>query len=108
MRRILFNSSTRSDLRAITAIILSPRRLMNKHTINRIKTSAFIALISLLASASGFAQKEEKPTVEALVASHLSSIGTAEARAAVQSITAIGTTKATFHGRGGGAAEGIS
>jgi hypothetical protein len=45
---------------------------------------------------------------EEVVAKHLESIGTAEARAALKSVTIVGTTKATFFGRGGGIAEGIA
>jgi len=56
-----------------------------------------------------FAQKsDEKPTVEFLLGKHLDSIGTVDARNAVHSITIVGTAKATFYGRGGGVAEGIS
>lgn len=54
------------------------------------------------------AQKEEKPTAETVVAKHLESIGTAEARSSLQSISIVGTSRATFFGRGGGVADGIS
>ncbi|HEX6126835.1 MAG TPA: hypothetical protein VFZ23_15790, partial [Pyrinomonadaceae bacterium] len=58
----------------------------------------------------GFAQKPavEKLTAEQLISKHLESIGSAEARSALQSVVAVGTSKATFHGRGGGVAEGIT
>jgi outer membrane lipoprotein-sorting protein len=58
----------------------------------------------------GVAQKpaDEKLTAEQLISRHLESIGSAEARSAVQSVVAVGTSKATFHGRGGGIAEGIT
>ena len=47
-------------------------------------------------------------TPEELIAKHLESIGSPAARAAMKSVTAVGTTKATFFGRGGGVAEGIA
>ncbi|MEO8073223.1 MAG: hypothetical protein ABI686_08230 [Acidobacteriota bacterium] len=50
----------------------------------------------------------DKMTPEELTAKHLESIGTPEARAAMKSVTIIGTTKATFFGRGSGVAEGIA
>ncbi len=42
-----------------------------------------------------------------ILAKHLDSIGTAEARKAVKSITIVGTSQAVFKGRGEGRAEGI-
>ena len=81
---------------------------MNKQTKTRIECCFLSALLVLIGSGIGFAQKEEKPTAESVVARHLESIGTAEARKAMQSVTAVGTAKATFHGRGGGIAEGIA
>ncbi len=68
-------------------------------------TFIFIFIFSL--SATLFAGGD-KMTPEELIAKHLESIGTPEARAAMKSVTAIGTTKATFFGRGGGVAEGIA
>lgn len=58
----------------------------------------------------GFAQKsaDEKLSAEQLISRHLESIGPAEARSAVKSVVAVGTSKATFHGRGAGIAEGIT
>ena len=58
----------------------------------------------------GFAQKsvDEKLTAEQLISRHLESIGSAEARSAVRSVVAVGTSKATFRGRGGGIAEGVT
>ncbi len=58
----------------------------------------------------GMAQKSanEKFTAEQLISRHLESIGSAEARSAIQSVVAVGSAKATFHGRGGGVAEGIT
>ena len=83
---------------------------MNKHTEARLVGYALSTLFLLLGFVNGFAQKqaEEKLTAEGILANHLNSIGTPEARGAVQSITVLGTVKATFHGRGGGIAEGIS
>lgn len=63
-------------------------------------------LILSLLTGSLFALDKMKP--EEVVAKHLESIGTAEARAALKSVTIVGTTKATFFGRGGGIAEGIA
>ncbi|MEP7148736.1 MAG: hypothetical protein ABI857_07615 [Acidobacteriota bacterium] len=75
---------------------------------NRVRYPIIFTLILLLAFVAVPAQKDDKPTAESIVANHLKSIGTAEARASVKSITAIGTAKAIFHGRGGGIAEGLS
>jgi hypothetical protein len=50
---------------------------------------------------------QEKTSTQELIAKHLEAIGTAEARAALKSITIVGQTKATFRGRGTGLAEGI-
>ncbi|MEO8042238.1 MAG: hypothetical protein ABI646_06505 [Acidobacteriota bacterium] len=77
-------------------------------TEKRVRYLIVCTIILLATSARVSAQKDDKPTAESILASHLRSIGTAEARTAVKSITAIGTAKAIFHGRGGGIAEGIS
>lgn len=50
----------------------------------------------------------DKMTPEQLIAKHLESIGSAEARASMKSVTIVGTSKATFQGRGGGVAEGLA
>lgn len=68
--------------------------------------AAFLVLFSL--SANILAAGGDKLTPEEVVAKHLESIGTSEARAAMKSATIIGTAKATFFGRGGGIAEGLS
>lgn len=83
---------------------------MNKHQETQLVRYVILTLFVLLGFSNGFAQKqaEGKLTADGVVANHLNSIGTAAARGAVQSITAIGTSKATFYGRGGGVAEGIS
>jgi len=68
-----------------------------------------VFVLNLIMVCGSFAQKsDEKPTVEFLLGKHLDSIGTVDARNAVHSITIVGTAKATFYGRGGGVAEGIS
>lgn len=51
--------------------------------------------------------KDAKMTVEQMVAKHLDSIGTAEARKGLSSITGLGSVQALFKGRGEGRAEGI-
>ena len=80
---------------------------MKKFEIRFFKPSIFVfALIfSLFTNLSA---ADEKLTADELVAKHLESIGSTEARAAVKSVTIIGNSKATFLGRGGGQAEGIS
>jgi hypothetical protein len=82
---------------------------MNKRT-KALFCFVLSSLFLLLGFTNGFGQKqaEEKMTAEGILANHLNSVGTAEARGAVQSVTVIGTAKATFYGRGGGIAEGIS
>lgn len=51
---------------------------------------------------------DEKLTAEVILTKHLQSIGTDEARNGLRSLTAVGSAKATFFGRGGGVAEGIA
>lgn len=67
-------------------------------------------LLTLSFSIGLSAQKtsEEKLTAEGLLGKHLESIGSTEARSAFKSATIVGTSKATFYGRGGGNADGIS
>lgn len=50
---------------------------------------------------------DEKMSVQEIVSRHLDSIGTAEARKGLKSVTIVGTTQAIFKGRGEGKAEGI-
>lgn len=59
---------------------------------------------TLLAQEAG----ENKPTAEWLLNKHLKSIGSDEARSSIKSATIVGTSKATFFGRGRGTAEGIA
>jgi hypothetical protein len=66
--------------------------------------AVFVSVIQVNAQKAG----DEKLTAEALLTKHLDSIGTAEARNAAQSVSIIGTSRATFYGRGGGVADGIS
>lgn len=49
----------------------------------------------------------DKLAAEELVTKHLASVGTAEAREAVRTMTAAGTSKAVFKGRGTGEASGL-
>ncbi len=51
---------------------------------------------------------QEKLTAHELIIKHLESIGSTEARTAINSFIIIGTSKATFQGRGGGTSEGLS
>jgi len=69
-----------------------------------------IGFICALLVTGALAQKssEEKLTAESLLAKHLDSIGTTEDRNGVHSLMAVGTARATFFGRGGGVADGIS
>lgn len=69
-------------------------------------TVVLLTLIFACFTTSSLAQEKMSP--EDIIAKHLESIGTAEARAAMKSVTIIGTSKATFFGRGGGVAEGLS
>lgn len=80
---------------------------MKKFEIRFLNPSVFVfALVfSLFTNLSAM---DDKITPADLIAKHLESIGSSEARAAVKSVTIIGTSKATFFGRGGGQAEGIS
>ncbi|MEZ5427425.1 MAG: hypothetical protein R2747_14230 [Pyrinomonadaceae bacterium] len=70
------------------------------------KIATALTLILSLLTLSLPAADKMKP--EEVIAKHLESIGTPEARAAMKSVTIVGTAKATFFGRGGGVAEGIS
>jgi len=71
--------------------------------INRLVLVAFF----IISSVSNLSAAGDKITSVELIAKHLESIGSPEARAAMKSVTIIGTSKATFFGRGGGVAEGI-
>lgn len=51
---------------------------------------------------------DDKITPAELIKKHLESIGSSKALASVKSVTILGTSKATFLGRGGGQADGIS
>jgi len=51
--------------------------------------------------------KDKKMTVDQMIARHLDSIGTEEARKGISSITGVGSVQASFKGRGEGRAEGI-
>ena len=70
------------------------------------KLAVSLTLIFSLFVSVTIAGDKMKP--EEVIAKHLESIGTAEARAAMKSITIVGLSKATFFGRGGGVAEGIA
>jgi hypothetical protein len=72
-----------------------------------LKRSA-VALAFILTLLTGSLLAVDKLTPEEVIAKHLESIGSPEARAAMKSVTIIGTSKATFFGRGGGIAEGIT
>ena len=83
---------------------------MNKNK-TRLITQFIITLLfvaGIFDSISAQKNSGDKLTAETLVAKHLDSIGSADARAAMKSVTAIGTSKATFQGRGGGVSEGIA
>lgn len=80
---------------------------MKRNKIHFSKLSVFVlALMFGLFTNLSAAGDKMKP--EEVVAKHLESIGTAEARAAMKSATIIGDSKVTFFGTGGGFAEGIS
>ena len=64
--------------------------------------------VALFNVSTVFGQGKDKLTPEALLESHLASIGTAEARQRLKSMTIVGTTVAVFKGRGEGRAEGIA
>ncbi|HEV8592778.1 MAG TPA: hypothetical protein VGQ55_11805, partial [Pyrinomonadaceae bacterium] len=68
----------------------------------------FLAIMVAYGPASAQKDVDEKLTAEELVAKHLNSIGKAEERSALRSLMIIGDSKATFFGRGGGIAEGLS
>lgn len=70
--------------------------------------AAALATLGLICSVFAQRASDVKITEKDLLAKHAESIGTAEARLAVQSVTIVGTAKATFFGRGGGIAEGIT
>lgn len=63
------------------------------------------AIFSLLTNLSAAGDKI-KP--EEIIAKHLESIGSSQARAAMKSVTIIGNSKVTFFGSGGGVAQGIT
>lgn len=79
---------------------------MKKFDFRFFNASVFVfALLSILAA--NLYAADDKLTAQDLLAKHLESIGSTEARAAIKSVTIIGTSKATFLGRGGGQADGI-
>lgn len=67
----------------------------------------FLAVLALVFGLFAGLQAQNKLKPEELLAKHLESIGSAEARKATKSIMATGSAKATFRGRGAGLAEGI-
>lgn len=79
---------------------------MKKFDIRRFNSPIFIFAFLFILATNLYA-KDEKLTPQELIAKHLQSIGSTEARAAMKSVTILGTSKATFLGRGGGVAEGI-
>lgn len=80
---------------------------MKSNKIRFFKKSAFVFvfIFSLLTNLSAAG---DKITSQEIITKHLESIGSPEARSAMKSVTIIGTSKATFFGRGGGVAEGIA
>lgn len=80
---------------------------MEKNKINSFKTITF-GLTLIFCLFSSFSVAAQKVTPEEIITKHLDSIGSAEARKAMKSVTIIGTTKATFRGRGSGVAEGLA
>lgn len=75
-------------------------------TFHIFKKLLVVGLIVFGLTSSFFAQNK-KLTAEEILAKHLESVGTAEKRASLKSIMAIGKSKATFRGRGSGLSEGI-
>lgn len=80
---------------------------MKNIKINSLKRFGVACILSFSLVANALAVGD-KITPEEIIAKHLEAIGSAEARAAVKSMTIIGTSKATFFGRGSGVAEGIT
>lgn len=74
------------------------------------KQALIVCLLTLFYSLGMSAQKplEDKPSAEGILTKHLESIGSSEARGSIKSVTIVGTSRATFFGRGGGVADGIS
>ncbi len=68
---------------------------------------AFIFLLSSGQVGAYGQKKDKKITAEEVVANHSRSVGSAEARQAIKSMTGVGSVTATFKGRGEGRAEGI-
>lgn len=68
---------------------------------------AIVLAFFVVASAKTKTVGDDKIKPEELIAKHLESVGSAEARAANKSLTILGTTKAIFKGRGEGFTEGI-
>jgi hypothetical protein len=81
---------------------MNDKRPKNKFHFIAFSSILLFSFVSMAAS-----QSNDKLTVEQLVAKHLESIGTTEARSAVKSITSVGSAEASFKGRGEGKAEGI-
>ena len=70
--------------------------------------SLVLITLSFTAPAISAPPTKEKIRVKDLLAKHLESIGTPEARSSVKSIMSVGTSKAVFKGRGSGIFEGIA
>ena len=73
------------------------------HTTKKLLVVGFV----ILGLTTGFFAQDKKLSAEEIMAKHLESVGSAENRAAVKSIMAVGKSKATFRGRGSGLSEGI-
>jgi len=80
---------------------------MKKFEIRFFKLSFFVFVL-VFSMFTELSAAGDKITPAELITKHLESIGSPEARAAMKSITIIGTSKVTFFGSGGGFAEGIA
>jgi hypothetical protein len=81
---------------------------LKSHTRRKFFTLSLLTAVLLTAlSVTPISSADEKMKPEDIIAKHLDSIGTAQARAAIKSRTIVGITKASIKGRSSGSAEGI-
>jgi hypothetical protein len=66
-----------------------------------------ISLLFVTVLIADITTAQDKMTAEEILSKHLNSIGGAESRGDTKSIMVVGTSKANFHGRGAGVADGI-
>lgn len=80
---------------------------MKNNLFSFIKFLILSVILAIISTNNISAQKSNKLSTEEILAKHLDSIGKTEDQAIVKSTMVVGTSKASFRGRGAGFADGI-